>query len=90
MSWSSWIARIYIRKRYFFFFYILLLYEPNPRHPKIAVDFVDFVDIFRKASKHAGLLNRGRVDILWIFSWTVDSSVDAPFFAGVLDKGPLV
>ena len=64
-------AGIYIRKRYFFFF-ILLFYEQNPRHPKIAVDFVDIVDIFRKASNHAGLLNRGRVDILWMSTRTGD------------------
>lgn len=39
----------------------------NPRHP---VDFVDFVDIFRKSLKLLAFsLTRG-ADILWIFSWT--------------------
>ena len=54
-------------------------YAGNPRNPRHPVDFVDIVDIFRKSLKLLNFsLTRG-VDILWIFSWTVDLSVDCHF-----------
>ena len=62
----------------------------NPRNPKRAVDFVDIVDIFRKASKHAGLLNRRRVDILWMSTRPWIHPWMWSFFAGVLDRGHIV
>ena len=51
-------------------------YAGNPRNPRHPVDFVDFVDIFRKSLKLLCFSTTRVVDILWIFSWTVDLSVD--------------
>lgn len=63
-------------------------YAGNPRNPRHPVDFVDIVDIFHKSLKLLDFsLTRG-VDILWIFSWTVDLSVDFPFAHATFEDFP--